>query len=87
MNCVLALKSYNEWKQTGQKGVWKFGGNVKPATAISGKQFSMKNPQPFMNSLSRTLSMNEKSTDSEIYDLGSNKKVGELIWSSFSFKS
>ncbi|KAH6770435.1 P-loop nucleoside triphosphate hydrolases superfamily protein with CH domain-containing protein [Perilla frutescens var. hirtella] len=31
VNCVLALKFYYEWKQSGGNGVWKFGGNVKPA--------------------------------------------------------
>ncbi|PIN24162.1 Kinesin (KAR3 subfamily) [Handroanthus impetiginosus] len=59
VNCVLALKSYNEWKQAGGNGVWKFGGNVK--TTTSGKQFIRKNCEPFTNSLSRTMSANEKS--------------------------
>ncbi|CAA0828237.1 P-loop nucleoside triphosphate hydrolases superfamily protein with CH (Calponin Homology) domain [Striga hermonthica] len=59
VNCVLALKSYYEWRQAGGNGVWKFGGNLKPST--SGKQFVRKNSEPFMNSLSRTVSANEKS--------------------------
>ncbi|KAG6787081.1 hypothetical protein POTOM_008709 [Populus tomentosa] len=37
VNTVLALKSYNEWKQTGGNGTWKFGGNVKPT--VSAKSF------------------------------------------------
>ncbi|KAK9281648.1 hypothetical protein L1049_004551 [Liquidambar formosana] len=69
VNCVLALKSYSDWKQTGGNGVWKFGGNVKPTT--SGKSFVRKNSEPFTNSLSRNLSMNEKSFNA--LDLDSNK--------------
>ncbi|KAE9598230.1 putative minus-end-directed kinesin ATPase [Lupinus albus] len=59
VNCVLALKSYSEWKQTGGNGVWKFGGTLKPI--ISTKSFVRKNSEPFTNSLSRTSSINEKS--------------------------
>ncbi|KAL3648079.1 Kinesin-like protein KIN-14I [Castilleja foliolosa] len=66
VNCVLALKSYYEWKQAGRNGVWKFGGNVKPTT--SGKQFVRKNSEPFMGSLSRTVSANEKSLNSVCLD-------------------
>ncbi|XP_038683682.1 kinesin-like protein KIN-14I isoform X1 [Tripterygium wilfordii] len=71
VNSILALKSYNEWKQSGGNGVWKFGGNVKPVT--SGKAFIRKNTEPFMNSLSRNSSMNEKSLNVLSSDLESNK--------------
>lgn len=62
VNCVLALKSYNDWKQGGGKAGWKFGGNSKPAS--SGKQFVRKNSELFVNSLSRSSSTREKSLDS-----------------------
>ncbi|XP_050364601.1 kinesin-like protein KIN-14I [Argentina anserina] len=71
VSTVLALKSYSEWKQTGGNGTWKFGGNVKPTTSV--KSFVRKNSEPFMNSLSRTSSMNEKSLNSFTTDLDSNK--------------
>ncbi|XP_024167492.1 kinesin-like protein KIN-14I [Rosa chinensis] len=71
VNTVLALKSYSEWKHTGGNGTWKFGGNVKPTTSI--KSFVRKNSEPFMNSLSRTSSMNEKSSNSFTSDLDSNQ--------------
>ncbi|KAE9598156.1 hypothetical protein Lal_00003898 [Lupinus albus] len=50
VNCVLALKSYAEWKQGGKFGTWKYGGigNSKPPT--SGKQLMRKNSEPFMKS-------------------------------------
>ncbi|KAF2307288.1 hypothetical protein GH714_026113 [Hevea brasiliensis] len=36
VNCVLALKSYNEWKQNGGVGTWKYGGSLKPNTVELG---------------------------------------------------
>lgn len=81
MNCVLALKSFADWKQTGGNGVWKFGGNVKPA--ISCKSFVRKNSEPFSNSLSRNASMNEKSLNALTSGVDSNKMVGKLISSKF----
>uniref|UniRef100_A0A1J3CXA2 Kinesin-4 n=1 Tax=Noccaea caerulescens TaxID=107243 RepID=A0A1J3CXA2_NOCCA len=67
VNCVLAIKSYDEWKQSGGIGVWKFGGSIKAPT-LGKSSFVRKNSEPFMNSLSRTTN-NEKSTS----ETGSNK--------------
>ena len=74
MNCVLALKSYSEWKQGGGIGLWKFGGNLKPTS--SGKHFMRKNSEPFMNFFTKNLS-SEKSLDSVEHDLGNN--LGEMV--------
>ncbi|KAL0437647.1 UNVERIFIED_CONTAM: Kinesin-like protein KIN-14I [Sesamum radiatum] len=71
VNCVLALKSYCEWKQTGGNGVWKFGGNVK--TSPGGKQFVRKNSEPFTGSLSRSMSINEKSQNDLSTDTDFNR--------------
>ena len=76
VNCVLAVKSYSEWKQTGGNGVWKFGGNVKPM--VSAKSFVRKNSEPFTNSLSRNSSMGEKSLNVLSSEIDSNKMVGKL---------
>lgn len=76
MNCVLALKSYCEWKQNGANGAWKFGGNPKPT--ISAKSFVRKNSDPFTNSLSRTSSINEKTLATLNSDIESSKMVGKL---------
>ncbi|RAL43560.1 hypothetical protein DM860_012701 [Cuscuta australis] len=59
VNCVLGLKSFAEWKQTGATPVWKFGGNAKPTA--SARQIMRKKSEPFMNSLSRAVSMNDRS--------------------------
>ncbi|KAK7846765.1 kinesin-like protein kin-14i [Quercus suber] len=71
VNCVLAVKSYSEWKQAGGNGVWKFGGNVKPM--VSAKSFVRKNSEPFTNSLSRNSSMGEKSLNVLSSEIDSNK--------------
>ncbi|PSS28845.1 Kinesin-like protein [Actinidia chinensis var. chinensis] len=60
VNCVLALKSYDDWKRGGGNGLWKFGGNLKPITF--GKYFVRKNSEPFISSLRNLTS--EKSLDS-----------------------
>lgn len=52
VNCVLALKSYSEWKMGGKIGSWKYGGNPKPP-APSAKPIMWKSSEPFMRSLSR----------------------------------
>ncbi|KAL4572145.1 hypothetical protein LXL04_018914 [Taraxacum kok-saghyz] len=70
VNCVLALKSYSEWKQTGGNGTWKFGGNVKPIT--SGKNFIRKNSEPFKN-YSRNVSMTETSTNAQSFETENSK--------------
>ncbi|KAK1317036.1 Kinesin-4 [Acorus calamus] len=62
VNCVLALKSYSDWKEMGGNGLWKYGGGALKATS-SGKFFVRKNSEPFMNTLSRNPSMNEKLQD------------------------
>lgn len=62
VNCVLALKSYSDWKQGGGSGSWKFVGNLKPP--ICGKPFLRKNSEPFMNSFPKTSSWGERSQDS-----------------------
>ncbi|XP_019158557.1 PREDICTED: kinesin-like protein KIN-14I [Ipomoea nil] len=85
VNCVLALKSYCEWKQAGGNGSWKlqasgsgswkFSGNVKPTSC--GKQFVLRNSEPFMNSFSRSASIVEKALASG--DLGcDNTETEEL---------
>lgn len=78
MNCVLAIKSYDEWKQSGGNGVWKFGGSIKPPS-LGKSSFVRKNSEPFMNSLSRTSSINNEKSPSET---DSNKLVGlfNCLW-------
>ncbi|KAK8947065.1 Kinesin-4 [Platanthera zijinensis] len=65
VNCILALKSYSEWRQMGGGGSWKFGGNVKPTVSV--KAFMRKNLGPFSNSFTRSQSLDarEKNCDEQ----------------------
>ncbi|KAJ0014288.1 hypothetical protein Pint_19739 [Pistacia integerrima] len=95
VNCVLALKSYGEWKQSGARGSWKYSGNFKPSS-FTGKPFMRKHLEPFLNSFSRTSSAGEKSLDSEqasngdlVLDLneaGSSRNLNILVRSVLSDK-
>lgn len=73
VNCVLALKSYGEWKQVGGNGSWKYGGNLKPGS--SGKCSMRRNSEPFVNSLSRNQSMDEKFQELEHNILGESNEM------------
>lgn len=77
MNCILALKSYNEWKQSGGNGLWKFGGNSKLPSA--GKPIVRKSSDLFMNFLSRNSSAGEKSLDSMLSDENSPGDLGQEL--------
>lgn len=78
VHCVLALKSYHAWKQMGGIGLRKYGGNLKPT---GGKYFMRKNSEAFMNSLSRTQSVNDKSFELNSngdFPLEASEMVGKL---------
>ncbi|XP_057540165.1 kinesin-like protein KIN-14I isoform X1 [Amaranthus tricolor] len=62
VNCVLALKSFSDWKVAGGSGAWKYSGKTPSS---SGKTIVRKNSEPFMNSVSRTSSVSERSLDNE----------------------
>lgn len=83
VDCVLAMKSYGEWKQMGGNGSWKYGGNLKPLVSV--KPFFRKNSEPFKNSLSRSQSMNdsdglsaEHNLCGDVVSVESNEMVSEL---------
>ncbi|KAL0384782.1 UNVERIFIED_CONTAM: Kinesin-like protein KIN-14G [Sesamum radiatum] len=74
VNCVLALKSYNDWKEGGGRGVWKFSGTSKAPSIASNLS---KNSELFMNSLSRNTSINGKSYDSLSSEQNSCSDLGQ----------
>lgn len=86
MACVLALKSFSDWKMAGGNGTWKYSGNFKTASSTSsaGKTVVRKNSEPFMNSISRTSSVSERSLDTEqCSDLGLD--FSDMVSSCFTF--
>ncbi|XP_058076786.1 kinesin-like protein KIN-14F [Magnolia sinica] len=84
VNCVLALKSYSDWKQTGGNGSWKYGGTSKPTTSV--KCFLRKNAEPFVNPLSRTSSMNEKNLSGDLSHESSEMSLNMLVRAALSDK-
>ncbi|QCE07290.1 kinesin family member C2/C3 [Vigna unguiculata] len=74
VNCVLALKSYSEWKQGGKNGSWKYGGNPKPPTNAK-PAFVMKVSEPFMRSLSKSR-LSDK--DGLLNDISTNIEGGSI---------
>ncbi|KAL0921927.1 hypothetical protein M5K25_005877 [Dendrobium thyrsiflorum] len=61
VDSVLALKSYIEGKQSGKNGSSNFGGITRPGSLS--KHFMRKSSDPFMNFISPTQSLPEKSSD------------------------
>ncbi|XP_009111772.1 kinesin-like protein KIN-14G [Brassica rapa] len=58
VNCILALKSYSEWKLKGGTGPFRYGSNMKNNFGTR-KPFLRKSSEPFMSSMS----INHSSTD------------------------
>ncbi|XP_042049841.1 kinesin-like protein KIN-14I [Salvia splendens] len=56
VNCIVALKSYHEWKQCGSNGVWKFSGNAWPCNSVSKPHQGRRNSDMFLSFLSRNSS-------------------------------
>ncbi|XP_071687055.1 kinesin-like protein KIN-14I [Rutidosis leptorrhynchoides] len=71
VNCILALKSYSDWKQAGCNGAWKYSGNSR--AVASNKNFIRKNSEPFNSSLSRNMSTKEPSTFSQSFETENSK--------------
>ncbi|KAJ6380351.1 hypothetical protein OIU76_016921 [Salix suchowensis] len=89
VNCILALKSYSDWKQSGGIGTWKYGGNLKLSASGGGKPFMRKNSEPFMNSFSRACSGDPSSFDEQFSDLseaGASRSLNVLVRAALSNK-
>ncbi|GMI65405.1 KINESIN-LIKE PROTEIN IN ARABIDOPSIS THALIANA D, kinesin 4 [Hibiscus trionum] len=87
VQCVLALKSYGEWKKSGAIGTWRYIESSKPPTSFRPvKAFTRRNSEPFINcSLSRTMSLGDKSVDSlngeqsDLSDMASQPSLRMLV--------
>ncbi|ESQ32212.1 hypothetical protein EUTSA_v10003600mg [Eutrema salsugineum] len=86
VNCILALKSYSDWKLKGGIGPWRYGVNMKNNFG-SRKPFVRKNPEPFMSSISRTHSSEITSTDQhmcsdvgqDLSEKGDSRSINALV--------
>ncbi|CAN8255770.1 unnamed protein product [Cochlearia groenlandica] len=78
VNCILALKSYSEWKLKGGIGSWRHGVNMKNNFGLR-KPFLRKNSEPFMSSMSRTQSRDITSTDQPLCSEGDSRSINALV--------
>ncbi|CAN1161528.1 Kinesin-like protein KIN-14G [Linum perenne] len=85
VNCVLALKSYHEWKQSGGTGPWKYGGNSKPGASPFGK-FTRKMSEPFGNSSSRSLQLGVDSGNDHTEAAG-HRSLNTLVQAALSHRN
>lgn len=89
VDCVLALKSFNESKKTGVQTPCKYGGLVQPLT--SRKYFILKNSDAFMNKTMRSHSkeavqhgFSEEQNIGTDFSPESNEKVSVAMqWNSY----
>ncbi|KAG7610527.1 Calponin homology domain [Arabidopsis suecica] len=78
VNCILALKSYSEWKLKGENGPWRYGSNMKHNFG-SRKLFLRKSSEPFVSSISRTQSTDMLSTDQPLSSDGDSRSINGLV--------
>ncbi|KAK8589226.1 hypothetical protein V6N12_023629 [Hibiscus sabdariffa] len=87
VQCVLALKSYSEWKKSGAIGTWRYIESPKPPISFRPvKPFTRRNSEPYINySLSRTVLLGNKSMDgldseqSDLSDMTSQPSLSMLV--------
>ncbi|KAL1195370.1 Kinesin-like protein KIN-14H [Cardamine amara subsp. amara] len=76
VECVLALKSYREWKQSGGSGSWRYIVNSKPTTFGIAKQYKRKDSEALVDAVTSSPS-STPSTEQPISDQSdSNNKLG-----------
>lgn len=76
VECVLALKSYREWKQSGGSGSWRYIVNSKPTTFGIAKQYKRKDSEPLVDAVTSSPS-NTPSSEQPLSDQSdSNTKHG-----------
>lgn len=67
VECVLALKSYREWKQSGGSGTWRYIVNSKPTTFGIAKQYKRKDSEALVDAVTNSPS-NTQSNDQRLFD-------------------
>ncbi|KAJ4900651.1 Kinesin-4 [Raphanus sativus] len=75
VNCILALKSYSEWKLKGGTGPFRYGSNMKNNFG-SRKPFLRKSSEPFMSSMSRTHPSNDQP---DVGQEGDSRSINALV--------
>ncbi|CAN8294841.1 unnamed protein product [Cochlearia groenlandica] len=68
VECVFALKSYREWKQSGGSGSWRYILNSKPTTFGIAKQYKPKESEAVTSSSSNSPSSEQPLLDQSDYN-------------------
>ncbi|CAF2260452.1 unnamed protein product [Brassica napus] len=92
VECVLALKSYREWKQSGGSGTWRYIVTSKPTTFGIAKQYKRKDSEPPVDAVttsspSYTPSSEQPLFDSNTKNEGTVSSVDAIVRAVFSDKS
>ncbi|KAL0738688.1 hypothetical protein Bca4012_014898 [Brassica carinata] len=78
VNCILALKSYSEWKLKGGTGPFRYGSNMKNNFG-SRKPFLRKSSEPFMSSISRSHPSTDQPACSDVGQDGDSRSINALV--------
>ncbi|VVA90582.1 unnamed protein product [Arabis nemorensis] len=65
VECVLALKSYREWKQSGGSGSWRYIVNSKPTTFGMAKQYKRKDSEETVDAVTSSSPSNNTSSSEQ----------------------
>ncbi|CAN6901406.1 unnamed protein product [Brassica oleracea] len=93
VECVLALKSYREWKQSGGSGTWRYIVTSKPTTFGIAKQYKRKDSEASVDAVptsspSYTPSSEQQPLfDSNTKNEGSANSIDAIVRAVFSDKS
>ncbi|CAD5312179.1 unnamed protein product [Arabidopsis thaliana] len=74
VECVLALKSYREWKQSGGSGTWRYILNSKPTTFGIAKQYKRKDSEVPVDAVTNSPSSTPSSEQPLLDQSDSNTK-------------
>ncbi|CAL9214260.1 unnamed protein product [Arabidopsis halleri] len=74
VECLLALKSYREWKQSGGSGTWRYILNSKPTTFGIAKQYKRKDSEAHVDAVTSSPFSTQSSEQSLFDQSDSNTK-------------
>nr|VDD08109.1 unnamed protein product [Brassica rapa] len=92
VECVLALKSYREWKQSGGSGTWRYIVTSKPTTFGIAKQYKRRDTEASVDAVTTSSPSNTPSSEQPLFDSntkneGTVSSVDAIVRAVFSDKS
>lgn len=78
VECVLALKSYREWKQSGGSGLWRYIVNSKPTTFGMAKQYKRKDSEALEDVVVTSSPSNTPSDEQPLFDQSDSNTKHEV---------